>query len=387
MRIALYFPGDRDNIKHLIETHFNVDQIKEFPEQSRPIQGKYNRTFSGYAATHYRVYMHEELLNDIQQLRYCNVCVEIQVASVLMHAWSEVEHDLVYKPETGEPSMEEYAILDEINGMVLAGEIALQRLQGAVKQRQESEDKPFSSSYQLAAYIHDNLRARTAGTTSEIVVGHAVDLLGILHQTKRDRPKLLAPYLDRISADVQDGLVADQLIRLLRKDYPEIRAVISSQSAVTPLVNQTARQPYWVLPAGNTDTSTASESLKLWLDRNIWGMRQSTPGRKHLRIGDYVCFYAAKVGVVAVAEIAGESNQFIAAADAPEPINDESVYRVPLKNVRWLPRPIPLDKDLRIQLDAFKGRNPNGIWAWFIQSTRNVTEHDFRLLTTGDMSD
>jgi ppGpp synthetase/RelA/SpoT-type nucleotidyltranferase len=29
--------------------------------------------------------------------------VEIQVASVLMHAWAEVEHDLVYKPVDQEP--------------------------------------------------------------------------------------------------------------------------------------------------------------------------------------------------------------------------------------------------------------------------------------------
>ena len=46
-----------------------------------------------------------------------------------MHAWSEVEHDLVYKPLAGDLSEEELAILDEINGLVLTGEIALERLQ------------------------------------------------------------------------------------------------------------------------------------------------------------------------------------------------------------------------------------------------------------------
>jgi len=34
--------------------------------------------------------------------------------------------------------------------MVLAGGIALQRLQGAVRQRLEVENKPFSSQYELA---------------------------------------------------------------------------------------------------------------------------------------------------------------------------------------------------------------------------------------------
>src|SRR4051794_24728994 len=121
VRIALYFPSDRDNVRHLIETNFAVEVTKEFPGQSKPITGTYNRIFSGYAATHYRVRMHDEYLLE-QQRRYCDVSVEIQVASVLMHAWSEVEHDLVYKPAMGDLSTEEYAILDELNGMVLAGE-------------------------------------------------------------------------------------------------------------------------------------------------------------------------------------------------------------------------------------------------------------------------
>ncbi len=49
-----------------------------------------------------------------------------------MHSWAEVEHDLVYKPINGKLSDEEYAILDEINGLVLSGEIALERLQKAM---------------------------------------------------------------------------------------------------------------------------------------------------------------------------------------------------------------------------------------------------------------
>ncbi|WP_213202479.1 hypothetical protein [Erwinia rhapontici] len=41
---------------------------------------------------------------------------------MLMHARSEVEHELVYKPFQGNLSREEHMILDEINGLVLAGE-------------------------------------------------------------------------------------------------------------------------------------------------------------------------------------------------------------------------------------------------------------------------
>src|SRR5438270_13662370 len=69
-------------------------------------------TFDGssYWATHYRIRLRESSLNQAQR-RYAEGLVEIQVASVLMHACAEVEHDLVCKPIQGHLSVEEYAIL------------------------------------------------------------------------------------------------------------------------------------------------------------------------------------------------------------------------------------------------------------------------------------
>ena len=42
-----------------------------------------------------------------------------------MHAWSEVNHDLGYKPIHGAASHDELRILDGINGIVLTGELFL----------------------------------------------------------------------------------------------------------------------------------------------------------------------------------------------------------------------------------------------------------------------
>jgi hypothetical protein len=43
-------------------------------------------------------------------------------------------------------------------------------------------------------------------------------------------------------------------------------------------------------------------------------------------------------------------------------------------------KPRVIDASLRSQLDAFKGRDPNKPWAWFLQATHVVTEHDFEVL-------
>lgn len=98
VRVSLYFPGDREKVDRLINGLFTVHGLKRFPGQSKP--PTYNKRFSGYWASHYRASMKEEnLLPD--QKKYTSVRIEIQVASLLMHAWSEVEHDLVYKPMQG----------------------------------------------------------------------------------------------------------------------------------------------------------------------------------------------------------------------------------------------------------------------------------------------
>ena len=128
IRVSLYFPGDRNKTGDLKRHFYDQLSIRHFQEESKP--PTYNRRFSGYWATHYRALLKENTLTHAQK-RYTSARLEIQVASLLMHAWSEVEHDLVYKPLQGSLSEEELAIIDELNGLVLSGEIALERLQSA----------------------------------------------------------------------------------------------------------------------------------------------------------------------------------------------------------------------------------------------------------------
>jgi len=136
-------------VGRLIDELFVVSVTKKFPDGSPP---SYEKRFAGYSATHYRIRLRESNLAEAQK-RYAEARIEVQIASVLMHAWAEVEHDLVYKPFEGKLSDDEYAILDELNGMVMAGEIALERLQRAGDVRVASRDRPFANHYELAAHL------------------------------------------------------------------------------------------------------------------------------------------------------------------------------------------------------------------------------------------
>lgn len=150
VRVALYFPAERQQVHLLVTRLFRqIGERKEFPDSSKTTTDK---RFSGYSAFHYRVQLKEAELSEIDR-RYSAARIEIQVASVLMHAWAEVDHDLVYKPLKGELSDEERIILDQLNGMILAGEIALELLQRAGEARVAVDGRRFENHYELAAHL------------------------------------------------------------------------------------------------------------------------------------------------------------------------------------------------------------------------------------------
>lgn len=209
VRVSLYFPGDRAKADRVINNLFTVAETKKFPVQSK--QPSYNKRFSGYWATHYRASMKKELLEK-KQLKYASVRLEIQVASVLMHAWSEVEHDLVYKPMQGTLSDEELAILDELNGLVLAGEIALERLQAAGNARLQSKNAAFGSQYDLAAYLYDYLSTRYKRFDIEPKMGNVEQLLRLMNRLKLDSAKELDPILKSTRLVDDSRTISQQLI-------------------------------------------------------------------------------------------------------------------------------------------------------------------------------
>lgn len=158
VRAALYFPGDRDRIDEFIGRSMNIAERRHFPMKDsnanhvRPG----SPVFAGYIASHYRVLWHgapRKARASDERMRPPGY-VEIQVASVLMHAWAEVEHDLVYKPASGALSSEEYALLDQVNGLVLSGETALRLLQDEIAKRLADDNtRHFGDESELFTYL------------------------------------------------------------------------------------------------------------------------------------------------------------------------------------------------------------------------------------------
>lgn len=200
IRIALYFPSDKDLVQTLIHRLFDIEKIKQFPDEQRQ-NGTYTRTFCGYCATHYRVFLKKPPRTALGNPR-----IEIQVASLLMHAWSEVEHDLTYKQKKGRVSYEEYESLDEINGLVLAGELSLQRLRRISELRISLEKKEFENHYQLASFLYEK-------ATFGNYLGDVETLFKLLKIKDRLTAKKIENDLSKIDR-YHDIPIAQQLIDL-----------------------------------------------------------------------------------------------------------------------------------------------------------------------------
>lgn len=209
IRVSLYFPGDRNKTGDLIADQFEIQDIRHFPEQSSP--PTYNRRFSGYWATHYRALLREDSLASAQK-RYASARLEIQVASLLMHAWSEVEHDLVYKPLQGSLSEEELAIIDELNGLVLSGEIALERLQSAGDKRILNKKSSFDSQYDLASYLYNYLSSNFRKEDVELRMGDVELLYRLISHLEMNSVKAIEPVIKSVKFEKDKRNISQQII-------------------------------------------------------------------------------------------------------------------------------------------------------------------------------
>ncbi|MHB1105930.1 MAG: GTP pyrophosphokinase [Lutibacter sp.] len=207
IRVALYFPSERKIVGQVIQDLFEIIESKEFPEN--PHKPKLNKRFSGYWATHYRVKLKK---SDNVDKRFTKTIFEIQVASVLMHAWSEVEHDLVYKPFSGDLSEDELAILDEINGLVLTGEIALERLQKAITTRTEKQEE-ITDKYELTNIMFNNYKNID---TEKINFGNTEYIANYLKAVQKINTSQIFESIKLFNQNINDSF-SDQLFQNLLK--------------------------------------------------------------------------------------------------------------------------------------------------------------------------
>lgn len=177
------------------------------------------------------------------------------------------------------------------------------------------------------------------------------------------------------------GPAADPLIGLMSRLVAEEQIESIEEPERKILESRGAEEPaFWITPVKDHEGETAQECIeKLVGSANIYAFGERTPGRKHLKPGDWICFYANGVGVVAHAKVSTAPER----KPHPKVIEPEAYpYTFKVESPKlYGDNPVILNASRRAQLDAFQSRDPERPWAWYVQGTHRTTKHDFDILT------
>ena len=92
IRIITYLEDEVDIVGRMLESEFTIDQKNSVDKRKALDPDRF-----GYLSLHYVCCISNERLKLPEYRRFKDLFVEIQVRSILQHAWAEIEHDLGYK--------------------------------------------------------------------------------------------------------------------------------------------------------------------------------------------------------------------------------------------------------------------------------------------------
>jgi putative GTP pyrophosphokinase len=98
MRIITYFRDDVDEVAKIIEQEFSIDQENSIDKRAILDPDRF-----GYLSMHYIVKLSSGRATLAEYRAFAEINFEIQIRSILQHAWAEIEHDLGYKSEAAVP--------------------------------------------------------------------------------------------------------------------------------------------------------------------------------------------------------------------------------------------------------------------------------------------
>jgi ppGpp synthetase/RelA/SpoT-type nucleotidyltranferase len=99
VRVITYLASDVDRVVTVLRENFDVDEKRSVDKQAVLDPDQF-----GYVSYHLVVRLNPDRENLPEWAPYRDLYFEIQIRSILQHAWAEIEHDLGYKSTGGIPA-------------------------------------------------------------------------------------------------------------------------------------------------------------------------------------------------------------------------------------------------------------------------------------------
>jgi putative GTP pyrophosphokinase len=100
LRIITYFEDEVDKVAKIMQDEFDIDWENSVDKRDSEIN-KF-----GYRSLHYIISFKNERTSLTDWKKFQNIKVEVQIRSILQHAWAEIEHDIGYKAQSSIPNQE-----------------------------------------------------------------------------------------------------------------------------------------------------------------------------------------------------------------------------------------------------------------------------------------
>ncbi|KAK8109826.1 hypothetical protein PG999_007963 [Apiospora kogelbergensis] len=253
IRICVYFPGDVENVVAFLKERPEIDverivlrgqgdaapdilQLEQYltnrdNDASKLKQWREDiRRPPNYRATH----VIAKLKGGSNGTQGNPIVVEIQIATVVMHAWSQIEHDIVYKPNPETPKVEQRVlegILDTFNSVAKTGESALAQLENyrhfMAEHRSENERNLADNAYEFGIFLFNTCKERSLSPFTDSSLGacnwnYLDQLFKVLRATEDHNmlrlQTLLCSFIKRKDSNAQ-SVGCDLPVHLMREIY------------------------------------------------------------------------------------------------------------------------------------------------------------------------
>jgi ppGpp synthetase/RelA/SpoT-type nucleotidyltranferase len=153
VRVITFFPRTLEEVGSIILSEFNVME-KSDKAQRLLEEGKF-----GYASIHYLVRLKGNRTELLEYSRFKGLLAEIQVRTILQHAWAEIEHDIQYKSIDTIPSSIRRRFMS-LAGMLEIGDREFQAIQDEDESmRQSARRSVQKGAFDKVEITPDALRA------------------------------------------------------------------------------------------------------------------------------------------------------------------------------------------------------------------------------------
>lgn len=191
-RIISYFEDDVEKIVTIIKDEFDIDEKNSINKKAILESDKF-----GYLSHHLVCKISEKRLSLPEYEKYKDIKFEIQIRSILQHAWAEIEHDIGYKSSSGIPN-ELKRKFSRIAGLLETADESFCEIKKAI----ESYENKIGNDKNELLQTDLNLNSLQLFIENPIVIeldNYIVNVDGISSLDTKINQNSLATYLDRLS--------------------------------------------------------------------------------------------------------------------------------------------------------------------------------------------